>query len=125
MHDTDLGPGRPDADECLPYYFTYIDLVPDGHLMKLLERQISESASFLTVFTPEQALWREAPGGVERHRDRRAPGRYRARLRAFRIVRADPVMWTEVEFPSYAAAANFQARMLGDVVAEYAGNARS
>src|SRR6266850_4250059 len=62
MRETDLGPGRPDADECLPYYFTYIDLVPDGHLMKLLERQISESASFLTAFTPEQALWREAPG---------------------------------------------------------------
>jgi hypothetical protein len=34
-------------------------------------------------------------------------------------------MWTAVEFPSYAAAANFQARMLGDVVAEYAGTARS
>ena len=62
MRETDLGPGCPDADECLPYYFTYIDLVPDGHLMKLLERQISESASFLPVFTPEQALWREAPG---------------------------------------------------------------
>jgi len=107
------------------YYFTYIDLVPDGHLMKLLERQISESASFLPVFTPEQALWREGSGWVERHRDRRARGRYRARLRALRIARADPVMGTAVEFPSYAAAANFQARMLGDVVAEYAGTARS
>ena len=28
----------------------------------LLERQISESASFVPVFPPEQALWREAPG---------------------------------------------------------------
>jgi hypothetical protein len=28
-------------------------------------------------------------------------------------------MWAAVEFPSYAAAANFQARLLGDVVAEY------
>src|SRR3977135_1935488 len=117
MRETDPGPGRPDADECLPYYFTYIDLVPDGHLMKVLERQISESASFLTVFTPEQALWREAPGewnvieivghlaDTERVSERSA-------------LRADPVMWTEVEFPSYAAAANLQARMLGDVVAE-------
>ena len=35
MRETDLGPGRPDADECLPYSFTYIDLVPDGHKMKL------------------------------------------------------------------------------------------
>ncbi len=36
------------------------------------------------------------------------------------IARADPVMWTAVEFPNYAAAANFQERPLGDVVAEYA-----
>jgi hypothetical protein len=62
MHDTDLGPGRPDADECLPYYFTYIDLVPDGHIVKLLERQITESAAFLAAFTPDQTRWREAPG---------------------------------------------------------------
>jgi len=122
MHDTELGPGRPDADECLPYYFQYIGLVPDGHIVELLERQIAESAAFLAAFTPEQALWREAPAewniveiighlvDVERVFE----------YRALRIARADPVMWTAVEFPSYAAAANFQARPLGDVVAEYA-----
>ena len=70
MHDTDVAPGRPDADECLPYYF--------GHL-----------ADTERVFE----------------------------YRALRIARADPVMWTAVEFPNYAAAANFQARSLGDVVA--------
>ncbi|HMH52204.1 MAG TPA: hypothetical protein VK548_18345 [Candidatus Acidoferrum sp.] len=45
MHDTDLGPGRPDADECQPYYFQYIGLFPDGHIVELLERQIAESAN--------------------------------------------------------------------------------
>ena len=59
MHDT--GPGRPDADECLPYYFQYIDLVPDGHVLETLERQIGESAAYLAGFTAEQALRREAP----------------------------------------------------------------
>ena len=39
--------------------------------------------------------------------------------RALRIARADPVMWTKVEFDDYAAAANFQERPLGDVVAEF------
>ena len=73
MHDTDVAPGRPDADECLPYYF--------GHL-----------ADTERVFE----------------------------YRALRIARADPVIWTAVEFPNYAAAANFQARSLGDVTAEYA-----
>jgi hypothetical protein len=121
MHDTDLGPGRPDADECLPYYFTYIDLVPDGHIVKLLERQITESAAFLAAFTPDQTRWREAPGEwniveiVGHLSDTERVFEYRA----LRIARADPVMWTKVEFPDYAAAANFQARPLGDVVAEY------
>jgi hypothetical protein len=53
MRDTDLGPGRPDADECLPYYFNYIDLVADGPIVERLEHQIGESAAYLAAFTPE------------------------------------------------------------------------
>ena len=122
MHDTDLGPGRPDADECLPYYIQYIGLVPDGHIVKLLERQIAESAAFLAAFTPEQALWREAPGewNIVEIVGHLADVERVFGYRALRIARADPVMWTKVEFGDYAAAANFQERPLGDVVAEYA-----
>lgn len=122
MHDTDLGSGRPDADECLPYYFQYIKLVSDGHIVKLLERQIVESAAFLAAFTPEQALRREAPGewNIVEIVGHLADAERVFGYRALRIARADPVMWTEVEFPDYAPAANFQARPLGDVVAEYA-----
>jgi hypothetical protein len=118
----DLGPGRPDADECQPYYFTYIDLVPDRHVLKLLERQIADSAAFLAAFTPEQALWREAPGewNVVEIIGHLADTERVFGYRALRIARADPVMWTKVEFGDYAAAANFQERPLGDVVAEYA-----
>ena len=54
MHDSEHGPGRPEADECLPYYFQYIQLVPDGHVVDILERQITESAAFLSAFTPQQ-----------------------------------------------------------------------
>ena len=121
MQDIELGPGRPDADECDPYYFEYIGLVGDGHVLTLLERQIAESAAYLAAFTPEQALWREAPGEwntveiVGHLADTERVFGYRA----LRIARADPVMWTKVEFGDYAAAANFQERPLGDVVAEY------
>jgi hypothetical protein len=122
VHDTDLGPGRPDADECLPYYFEYINLVPDGHIVTLLERQIAESAAFLAAFTPEQTRRREAPGewNMVEIVGHLADCERVFEHRALRIARADPVMWTGVEFPDYAAAANFQARELGDVVAEYA-----
>ena len=121
MHDTELGPGHPEADECLPYYFKYIELVPDGHIVDLLPRQITESAAFLAALTPPQALAREAAGEwntleiVGHMIDIERVFGYRALL----IARADPVMWTKVEFPDYAAAANFQERPLGDVVAEF------
>ena len=120
MPDTDRGPGRPDADECLPYYFQYIRLVPDGHIVETLARQIAESAAFLHAFTPEQALRREAPGEwnilqiVGHMADTERVFGYRALL----IARADPVMWTAVEFEKYAAVANFSARPLGELVAE-------
>ena len=122
MPDTDLGPGRPDADECLPYYLQYIGLVSDGHIVELLERQIGESAAFLAAFTPEQALWREAPAewNIVEIVGHLADVERVFGYRALRIARADPVMWTGVEFADYAAAANFQERPLGDVVAEYA-----
>ena len=117
-----LGAGRPDADECLPYYFQYIKLVPDGHVVTLLARQIAESAAFLAAFTPERALWREAPGewNIVEIVGHLADAERVFGYRALRIARADPAMWTGVEFADYAAAANFQERPLGDVVAEYA-----
>jgi hypothetical protein len=121
MLDTAVGPGRPDADECLPYYLQYIDLVPDGHIVQRLERQIHESAAHLAAFTPDQALWREAPGewNVVEIVGHLADTERVFGYRALRIARADPIMWTQVEFGDWAAAANFETRPLRDVVAEY------
>jgi hypothetical protein len=112
VHDTGHGPGRPDADECLPYYFQYIQLVPDGHIVDILEHQITESAAFLSAFTPQQALWREAPGewNILEIVGHLADVERVFGYRALRIARADPVMWTGVEFENYAAAANFLER---------------
>jgi len=120
--DTALAPGRPAADECLPYYFQYIDLVPDGHVVQLLERQIAESAAYLASFTPDQTLWREGPKewNIVEIVGHLADTERVFGYRALRIARADRVMWTQVEFGDWAAAANFQRRPLGDVVAEYA-----
>jgi hypothetical protein len=116
----DRGPGRPEADECLPYYFNYIALVPDGHIVDRLAHQITDSAAFLATLTPPQALARKAPGEwnaleiVGHVIDTERVFGYRA----LRIARADPVMWTQVEFEGYAAAANYRERPLGDIVAE-------
>ena len=117
-----LGPGRPADDECLPYYFQYIRLVPDGDIVESLERQITDSVTYLATLTPEQACSREAPGEwnpveiVGHVADTERVFAYRA----LRIARADPVMWTAVDFEDYARAANFEHRALADVVGELA-----
>jgi hypothetical protein len=122
MHAADPGPGRPGADECLPYYSQYIGLVPDGHIVDRLEHQIAASTAYLAAVTPEQARRREAPGEwniveiVGHLADVERVFGYRALV----VARADPVRWANVEFTDYAAAAGFQARPLGDVVTEYA-----
>ena len=59
MSDPALAPGRPAADECLPYYFNDVDLVPDGPIVDRLDRQIGESAAPLATFTRDPALRRE------------------------------------------------------------------
>jgi hypothetical protein len=92
LPDTDRGPGRPEADECQPHYFDYINLVPDGDVVKRLERQITETATYLAAFSPAQAQKRESPG------------------------EGNAVV---IEFPGYAAAANYEARSLADVMAEF------
>ena len=117
-----MGPGRPTPDECLPYYLQYIDLVPDGHILAILERQIVESAKSLAALTPAQAARREAAGewnAVEIVGHLADVERVSAD-RALRIARAEPVMWTQVDFGAWAANTSFAGRALGAVVAEYA-----
>ena len=45
----DLESGRPGADECLPYYFTYIDLVPNDDIHNVLEIQQKETLALLKI----------------------------------------------------------------------------
>jgi len=113
---------KPDADECLPYYFQYIDLVPAGDIVTQLERQITETAAFLAGFTRAQAVRREAPGewnAVEIVGHLADVERVSA-YRALRIARADPTMWTQVKFDDWAAHANCKDRSLEDVIVEFA-----
>lgn len=119
--DSGPDPGRPGDDECLAHYFQYIGLVPDGPIVDRLERQIGEGAEVLASFTSEQARRREGPkewNAVEivgHLADTERVFGYRPLL----IARGDPRMWGSVEFTDYAAAASFDRRPLGEVVAEF------
>ncbi len=54
--------GRPEKGEAAPYYFRYIDRVPEGDIVGFLEKQGEEAAAFLGGFSEDGSLHRYAPG---------------------------------------------------------------
>jgi hypothetical protein len=53
--------GRPDPTEAAPYYFTYIDQVPEGEIVDRLHAQLDETLSLLAGISEEKSLYRYAP----------------------------------------------------------------
>ena len=53
---------RPATTETAPYYFGYIDLVPEGEILPILEKQLAETGSFLSNISEEQSTHSYAPG---------------------------------------------------------------
>jgi hypothetical protein len=52
---------RPERNEAADYYFRYIDLVPDGDIVKTLETQVGGALPTLLGVTDEKSLFRYAP----------------------------------------------------------------
>jgi hypothetical protein len=53
---------RPAADDCSPYYFTYINLVPDGDILQTLQTQHADIHQLLKDTTDANAAISPAPG---------------------------------------------------------------
>lgn len=53
---------RPAAGDAAPYYFTYIDQVPEGDVFAVLEGGVAETRRLLAGLAPEQERHRYAPG---------------------------------------------------------------
>ena len=53
--------GPPESHEAAPYYFRYIDRVPGGDILRVLETQLEETRSFLEGISEERSLHRYAP----------------------------------------------------------------
>jgi len=47
---------RPQANEAADYYSGYINLVPDGDIIDILEKQLGETTSFLQTISEEKSL---------------------------------------------------------------------
>lgn len=53
---------RPDAREAAEYYFTYINKVPDGDILELLDGQMQDALALLSSISGEQSRYRYTPG---------------------------------------------------------------
>ncbi|MEI4828123.1 DinB family protein [Bacillus sp. FJAT-53711] len=52
---------RPEANEYNPYYATYINLLPDGDIIHILEQQMKETILLLTGISDDEGYFRYAP----------------------------------------------------------------
>jgi uncharacterized damage-inducible protein DinB len=59
MHDM---AGLPERSEAAPYYFKYIDRVPDRDIIGVLERQRDDALALFSTLSEEKSLERYAPG---------------------------------------------------------------
>jgi hypothetical protein len=116
-----VNPGRPQSGEFLAYYGEYINLVPEGDITLLLERQIDETVETLSGFSDEQAAWRPAPGEwnvieiIGHLADMERVFAYRAVSFARNSLGALP----GIDPDDFMAEAGFARRALADVVAEF------
>ncbi|MDQ2785660.1 MAG: DinB family protein [Chloroflexota bacterium] len=119
--------GQPSNGEYVPYYDTYIRLVPDGDLLALLDRQIDETVVSLSIFTAEQAAWRPASGewNMKEIVGHLADAERVFAYRALSFARNDPTPLPGMDQNIFMAGANFADRPLADVVAEFAAVRRA
>ena len=54
--------GRPDSSEAAPYYFRYIDRVPDGNVVEALDSQRRSALDLFSTVSEEKSLHRYEPG---------------------------------------------------------------
>lgn len=114
--------GRPGPGEFLPYFGRYIDLVPDGNLLPILETQAETVAAALIALTREAATRHPAPAewspldiGVHLADTERVLAH-----RAFVFARDDGAELPGVDFEAFAVAARADDRTIASVVDELA-----
>jgi hypothetical protein len=120
MTDTSFRSIRPKADEHLSYYSTYIDKVPDGDIVDILERQTGEMIAFLQSIPESRFDFQYAP-------DKWTPRQIVGHLgdgervfqyRAFRFSRADQTPVAGFDENPYVANAPFTRVSMPDLISE-------
>lgn len=112
---------RPQPTEHVPYFSRYIDLVPDGDLLELLDAQHRTTLKSLAPLSPEKAKHRYSDGkwSVTEVVGHLADTERIFTYRALRFARGDDTPLAGYDENAYTPAGRFDDRSLGDVLAEY------
>ncbi len=111
---------RPDSDEFPPYFGQYIDLVPDGNLLMVLETQLGGTCDALVQLSAETATRRPSAGewsplDIAVHL---ADTERVLAYRAYTFARNAGAELPGVDFEAFAEAAGANARTIDEVAAE-------
>ena len=111
---------RPTTGDADPYYFAYIDLVPDGDVLEILARGVAETRRVLSGVPAERETFRYAPGkwSVRDVVGHVLDGERVFGNRAFHMGRGDPAPLPSMDQEIYAGTAGSDRRPLADLLAE-------
>ncbi|HTT68530.1 MAG TPA: arsenic resistance N-acetyltransferase ArsN2, partial [Gemmatimonadales bacterium] len=112
---------RPAADEYAPYYARYIEQVPEGAVLELLERQIGDTAALAGTVGDRDADFRYADGkwSVKEVFGHVADTERIFGYRALCFARGETITLPGFDENEYVARAKFAGRRLSDLVAEF------
>jgi hypothetical protein len=113
---------RPAEGEFAPYYGRYIDRVPEGSLLDLLESQLPQVLDLLDGVDEDRAGYRYEPGkwSIREVMGHLADGERIFAYRALRIARLDTTPLPGFEENDYVANGSFDSRSLLSLVDEWA-----
>jgi uncharacterized damage-inducible protein DinB len=113
---------RPDPTEYAPFYAGYVSHVPEGDILSILEQGAQTTASLLQGLSPSQADFRYAPGkwSIKEVLGHITDAERIFAYRALRFSRGDQTPVPGFEQEGYIQHANFAARPLSDLIAEFA-----
>ena len=112
---------RPPTTEYAPYYHKYVELVPEGDILELLEHQLGDTVHLLSGIGEAQADHRYAPGKwsirevVGHMIDTERVFAYRALC----FARGDAGPFPGFDENAYVAGAGFARRTLRDLLGEF------
>jgi hypothetical protein len=112
---------RPKRDEHIDYYSMYIDRVPDGDIVRTLEKQLGETLSFLRSIPESKLDYRYAPDkwSIREIVGHLGDGERVFQYRAWRFSRADTTPVPGFDENLYVANAPFSGMNIADLISEF------